>query len=217
VNKILEEKGCNYRISGVYMEMGIPSKVVFGVSRLGDELCGVVNNNWGYTVRYDYVCFFSLLLILVVSNGYASSNTPGKVISGWVEKVVIQGGIVKAKLDTGAKTSSIHAENIRYYKKQNKRRVSFEFVYTDAANNLQRVLMDRPVVRKTKIKTQDSQHERRGVISLDFCFDGRQQTAQFTLSDRSDYIYPVLLGRRFLKTVAVVDPDAEFLTLAACQ
>jgi len=36
VNKLLEEKGCSYRISGVDMEMGIPPKIVFGVSRLGD-------------------------------------------------------------------------------------------------------------------------------------------------------------------------------------
>jgi len=167
-------------------------------------------------VRYGCLHFFGLLLISVAFEGHASSNAPGKVISGWVEKVSIQGVTVKAKLDTGAKTSSIHAENVRYYKKKDKRHVSFDFAYIDASDNKQRVLMDRPVIRKVKIKTQGGQHERRGVVSLDFCFDGRLRTAQFTLSDRKNYIYPVLLGRRFLKTVAVVDSDASFLTLANC-
>jgi hypothetical protein len=43
------------------------------------------------------------------------------------------------------------------------------------------------------------------------------RTVEFTLADRSDLIYPVILGRRFMKSFLVVDPSETFLTKAACD
>lgn len=149
---------------------------------------------------------------------YASSKTPGKVIAGWVEKVGFgdEGAIIKAKLDTGAKTSSIHAENIEKFKKDDDHWVRFTLMLEDKKGKLHEIAMEAPRSRRVKIKNHDGDHERRVVVDLDFCFDGRQHTAEFTLANRSEYIYSVLLGREFLKGVAVVDPDATFLTKAAC-
>ncbi|MEZ5504604.1 MAG: RimK/LysX family protein [Gammaproteobacteria bacterium] len=44
-----------------------------------------------------------------------------------------------------------------------------------------------------------------------FMLDGHEYEAQFTLTDRSRFIYPVLLGRRFLEHAALVDPSRTYL------
>lgn len=144
---------------------------------------------------------------------------PAKVIAGWVEKVQIENLSydIKAKLDTGAKTSSIHASDIEPFKKEGKRWVKFTLHLTDSYGNSHKVILEKPRLRKASIKNNDGDHDLRYVVNLNLCFNGRNYLAEFTLADRSEYIYSILLGRRFLKRVAVIDPDETFLTLAECR
>ena len=67
-----------------------------------------------------------------------------------------------------------------------------------------------------RIKNSDGNHDRRSVVELEICFDGRKHVTEFTLADRSEYIYSVLLGREFMQGIAVVDPESTFLTQAVC-
>lgn len=162
-----------------------------------------------------FLFFFSLH----VSSAYGSSRTPAKVIAGWVEKISFPQDniVVKAKLDTGAATSSIHATNIKFFKKDKKRWVRFELVLKGANDQIiTTTKLESRNLRRVKIKNHDGDHELRGVVRLDFCFDGRLRQAEFTLTDRSEYIYPVLLGREFLEEVAIVDPSEVFRTLKNC-
>lgn len=150
---------------------------------------------------------------------FASSKTPAKVVSGWVEKVVIenQNYAVKAKLDTGAKTSSIHAENIELFEKDKKKWVRFTLVLPDEDQLLHRITLEKPRARRVKIKEHDGEHDRRPVVELDICFNGFHYDAQFTLVNRQEYIYSILLGRRFLNEKAIIDPDETFQTLSICH
>jgi hypothetical protein len=161
---------------------------------------------------------FAAVLILGAPLTHASSKDPGKVIAGWIEKISLPEPSItlKAKLDTGAKTSSIHATNIEQFKRDGKRWMRFDLVLTDVEDKQHTVHMERPKARRVAIKHTDGEHDRRAVVELDFCFDGRRRTAEFTLANRSDYIYSVLLGREFLTGVAVIDPEATFLTQADC-
>ena len=149
----------------------------------------------------------------------ADSRTPGKVIAGWVEKMTVLPWdiVVSAKLDTGALTSSIYAEDIERFEKDDERWVRFTLVLEDADDEGPRIETEAPLTRSVRIKDHDDPSSRRAVVELEFCFDGRRRRTQFSLADRGSFIYPVLLGRRFLEDVAVVDPAATFMTQAACR
>lgn len=159
-----------------------------------------------------------VLAMIAACPAAASSRTPGKTIAGYVEKMTLKPWdvTVSAKLDTGALTSSIHAQQIERFRKDDEKWVRFTLVLEDSKNVVHRIPVERPLERRVKIKEDDDEHDRRLVVLLDFCFDGREHSAQFTLNDRSNYLYTVLLGRRFLEGVAVVDPAESFLTQRNC-
>jgi len=154
----------------------------------------------------------------------ASTTSPApklkyaKVLAGWVENVIIPAWDIKAKakLDTGAKTSSINAQNVEFFKKDGSRWVRFELVFRLKGGKEQRIAMERPRLRRVKVKEHDGNHDRRAVVEIAICFDGRLFNPQFTLADRSEFLYDVLLGREFLSGVAVIDPDKTFQSLTAC-
>ena len=156
----------------------------------------------------------------------SSSEITEKRIMGWVENVYIgeSNTKLKAKLDTGAKTSSIHAKNIEYFKKDDQDWVRFKLsrkgrkAYVDKKGRPHpkklaiSITMERPLVRTTKIKRHKNQSMERPVVTLPIIIGGRPYEPEFTLTDRRKFIYPVLLGRRFLKDVAIVDSSKTFLT-----
>lgn len=155
-----------------------------------------------------------MLLLLMLSAGFAHAQT-SLSIAGWVERIqlVDSGFVLKAKLDTGAKTSSMHAKNIERFSKGGKPWVSFDIFGSDGQRETVRV----PLERNVKIKNHQGGFNYRPVVRLAFCFDGQPRSASFTLTDRERFIYPVLLGRRFLKGEALVDSAKTFLLTAACQ
>ena len=122
----------------------------------------------------------------------------------------------QALTHTGAKTSSIHAKNIKSFKKDGDHWLSFTLSLTDSDNNKHEIQMEKPEYRSTNIKNHDGNYDTRHVIKLDMCFNGHVESTEFTLADRSEYIYDILLGRRFLKMFAIVDSKRIFLTTAKC-
>lgn len=165
--------------------------------------------------RFSYA---ALLFALASTMALASSRNPGKVIAGWIEKVTVleTGDIIKVKLDTGAETSAINARVLKTFKRGGKRMARFELIL-DADKPGETVLLERERERRVRIKEGDGEYDRRVVVKLGICFNGRRYQTDFTLADRSDYIYPAILGRSFLEKVAVVDPDETFQTQARCE
>lgn len=160
------------------------------------------------------------LLALLPTACLARSAVHGKVIAGWVEKVaVLEGGGVytKAKLDSGAKTSSIHAEDVERFEKDGERWVRFTLVLEAVDDEVHRIPLEKPVQRNIQIKDHLDDPRRRPIVELPICFDGRTHHEHFSLADRSKFIYPVLLGRRFLDDVAVIDPGEIYLTSESCE
>lgn len=142
-----------------------------------------------------------------------------KQIAGWVERVTLLPGfeIALAKLDTGAKTSSIHAEDLERFEREGEAWVRYTLVLKESKTDVHRLRYESPVVRKVYIKDHEARPDARPVVELEFCMDGRRHAALFSLVDRSAFLYSVLLGREFLAGSFVVDPDATFLTGAACE
>ncbi len=144
-----------------------------------------------------------------------------KVILGWLEYIWLKPWQIKtkAKLDTGAKTSSIHAKNIEYFDKDGEPWVRFQFGSSTKLSNSKYkpgkskkvVTVEAPLYRNVIIKQHKRSNVERPVVLLPFIMGGVEYQAQFTLTDRSKFLYPVLLGRRFLKDVAIVYPDKTYL------
>ncbi|WP_165857321.1 ATP-dependent zinc protease [Marinobacter sp. JSM 1782161] len=125
---------------------------------------------------------------------------------GFVEWVVLQdsGVRLKARLDTGAKTSSLHAVNVEPFERDGEDWVSFELPLddhkdSDDAEDTHVVLQfERPVERTVLIKRKGAESQRRYVVNMDFCIAGKTHETQFSLTDRGRFHYGVLLGRRFM-------------------
>ena len=171
---------------------------------------------WMVATRW-FARVMGLVVLLAVAGARADT---AKVIAGWLEKVYLSaapGHEVTAKLDSGATTSSINARGIESFDRQGQPWVRFELVLRDEDDRVETLALERPVTRYVRIKEHDGNHDRRAVVELEFCFVGRWHKAQFSLVDRSEFNYPILLGRRFLAGTAVIDPGETFLTDPRCE
>ncbi len=129
-------------------------------------------------------------------------------IVGGVEDVAVDppGFKYQARIDTGAESSSIHAENIQLIERDGKRYVRFSLLNpeTDELQELERRLQ-----RKVLIKQQQGQFERRYVVKLWLTLGEIKERVDVTLSNRSDFEYPVLVGRNLLTDTAIVDVSQQ--------
>lgn len=136
-------------------------------------------------------------------------NSHEKQVMGWLETIFLQPGNLKvtAKLDTGAKTSSVHASKIEHFSKADNPWVRFTFSPDKDSDSIR---IERPLIRTAIIKERLSGSSKRDVVTLTFCKNGKDYETEFTLNDRSNFNYPVLLGRSFLAGNVLVDSSATF-------
>lgn len=108
---------------------------------------------------------------------------------------------IKAKIDTGAYTSSIHCSTPQIIGKK-KKRISFYIISKDKSKN---TLFVSDQFSERNIKNSFGQTERRFIIKTKVSIFGRRIETEFSLSNRANMKHPVLLGRKFLKTRFIVD------------
>jgi hypothetical protein len=145
------------------------------------------------------------------SGAVDSVGTAGHiVIMGWLESIHVQpwGVRLTAKLDTGAKTSSLHASRVEHFRKGDTNWVRFELYDQEAGK---KIMVERPLTRTAYIKERKAGVSPRDVVMMQLCKNGRTYDTEITLVDRSNFNYPLLLGRSFLEGVAYVDSGATFL------
>jgi hypothetical protein len=160
------------------------------------------------TVLYIALVFFCLPV-------YGSGDTSDLKILGWVENayLVDPGLELKAKLDTGAETSSLGARIIKKFKKDGKRWV--RFAVTDRESGEEFVLV-RQRVRTIGVVQHDGSRQTRPVVMLEICVDQTRMETEVSLIDRSEFNYPLLLGRSALASFALIDPGDVFLGESGC-
>lgn len=133
-------------------------------------------------------------------------------IYGWREFIRIQGveEKLKAKLDTGALTSSIHAEEKELFERDGKKWV--RFIVTDpSVKNPARTRIEAPLVRIARIKEPGGESTAREVVRLSFQIGERSLRGDFTLNNRSNMLAPVLIGRSTIKDLGWVDSSRTHL------
>lgn len=145
---------------------------------------------------------------------------PPKPIMGWVEQIQIGGveHMLKAKLDSGAKTSSIDAEIIRRFKRNGQSHVVFRVNFGADAGGEQ--LFEAPIKRWVRIKKKGNEQEgyiRRPVVEMTFCLGDRKIIEEVNLAERGNFIYPVLIGRNMLRDNILVDTSKTFTQRPSCD
>lgn len=142
--------------------------------------------------------FLTLSCCLIA--GVASAREV-KVI-GWVEEVLLTdvGIRVKAKLDTGAKTSSIDSKiiDIRKTGKKSKSHTGDTVLFSVDAIDGAPKTFEREIIRYVRIKLKGGGFVRRPVILMKFCIAGREVEEEVNLANRENFIYPVLVGRNMM-------------------
>ncbi len=159
-----------------------------------------------------YFQFFFLIVFFLSSFTAAAEHGKERIIAGWLETVVLSPWQIKlkAKLDSGAKTSSIHADNIERFKRDGKAWVRFDLPGKDHRKSVSQTI-EVPLLREVLIKRHRLPSVTRSVVELSFCINAHFYTTQFTLADRGNFNYPVLLGRRFLQNNILIDPAETFI------
>jgi hypothetical protein len=115
---------------------------------------------------------------------------------------------LKAKIDTGAKTSSLHAQDLTSFERDGKAWVRFSML---DPKTKKKIYFERPLIRNTKVKQQDTDLQLRPTVSMSISFGPIEEQVDFTLADRTGYLYQVLIGRNFLRDRAIVDVSRTFI------
>lgn len=140
--------------------------------------------------------------------------TPGEqTLVGWREWVGLPGvGVewLKAKVDTGAQTSSLHAFGLKEFERDGAPWVRFE-VHPWQRSADDAVTVELPVHDRRRVRSSSGHTERRIVVMLEVRLHGRTLPAEVTLTRRDAMGFRMLIGRELLAGDFLVDSAASFL------
>lgn len=132
-----------------------------------------------------------------------------KLLLGAAEWVWLKaaGKAFRARIDTGASTSSLSSANIETFERDGKNWVRFQLIEEGSPS----IEIESRLLRTVKIRQASMEKgERRYVVRLPLQLGEFIEEAEFTLADRANMRYPILLGREFLRDVAVVDVSKKY-------
>lgn len=137
-----------------------------------------------------------MLVTLYTTNLYAQN------IIGWLENITLinhsQQISIESKIDSGADHSSIHAEEITYFQKNDINWIRF----TTVSN----AIIEAPFVRYAQIKTKRVGVQNRPVVLLEICMGDERRKIEVNLVDRKHFSKPMLVGRSALSNF-LIDPN----------
>lgn len=153
--------------------------------------------------------YLIFLLCFLVGNSFAMSKT----IYGYVEKVELLDvkASLSAKLDTGAKTASLSAVDISKFEKNGEEYVKFAIPLKSGKIELIKKLLG-----EVKIKARAGEHLKnfmvsRPLIEMNIRLQEQTRKIKVNLTNRSRFLYPLLLGREaIVKFNAVIDPAIKY-------
>ncbi len=135
------------------------------------------------------------------------------MIIGWQEWVSLpdfQIPAIHAKIDTGADTSSLHADQIKRFRKAGQRWVSFEIHPLPEHPDI--VLFCRaPLMHRRVVKSSSGDREIRPVILTQLRLGDRQFEIELNLTNRDYMGCRMLLGRQALQQDILIDPSKAYL------
>lgn len=136
-----------------------------------------------------------------------------KLTIGWREWVQLPDlGLpwLKAKIDTGARTSCIHAFSVEPFTKNDELWIRFG-VHPHQGSTETEVYCESKVIDERIVSDSGGHQEQRFVISTQLVMGSQQWPIEITLTNRDNMRFRMLLGRTAMQEKASIDPAASFL------
>lgn len=137
---------------------------------------------------------------------------PPALTLGWREWVALpEYGVdtIKAKLDTGARTSSLHAIGMERFQRGGTEMVRFE-IHPEQRSRTKRVEVEAEVTDERWVRNSGGYRELRPVVETGVRIGDEVWTIELTLTRRDEMGFRMLLGRQALRKRAVVDPGSSY-------
>ncbi|MGG7035842.1 MAG: 30S ribosomal protein S6--L-glutamate ligase [Flavobacterium sp.] len=136
-----------------------------------------------------------------------------KVIVGseeWCSFPVLGIPTIKARVDSGAKTSALHAINIAPFIKNGENWVKFDI--NPIQNNIKTIIhCEAKLIGKRIVKSSSGFREQRYVIASELEIGGQHWSIEITLTNRDSMGFRMLLGREAMSGRVLVDPEQKYL------
>ena len=117
---------------------------------------------------------------------------------------------IKARVDSGAKTSALHAINIAPFIKEGQNWVKFDI--NPIQNNVKTIIhCEAPLVDKRIVKSSSGFREQRYVIQSVLDINDYKWVIEMTLTNRDSMGFRMLLGREAMSGRVLVDPEQQYL------
>ncbi|MGB2127910.1 MAG: 30S ribosomal protein S6--L-glutamate ligase [Flavicella sp.] len=131
----------------------------------------------------------------------------------WCSLPSLQIPAIKVRVDSGAKTSSLHALNIVPFKKNNEKWVRYD-VFPIQENRKVSVQCESKVIDSRFVKSSTGIAEKRYVIESSLTLGGQTWDIEITLANRDAMGFRMLLGRQAMIDKVIIDPAAENCTIS---
>jgi hypothetical protein len=132
---------------------------------------------------------------------------------GWREWIALPElgvGRIKVKVDTGARTSALHAFDVHVDETTDPPRVRFK-LHPIQRSTRETVTCEAPLKERRWVRSSNGKRERRPVIVTTLGILGARWPVEVTLTSRDLMGFRMLLGRQAIRRRVVVDPGRSFL------
>jgi len=127
----------------------------------------------------------------------------------WVKLPDLGLNAIKAKVDTGARTSALHAFKLRPFIENGKQRIEFS-IHPNQRDNETIVTCQADVLDERIVTDSGGHREKRWVITTTVTIAEHSWPIEMTLTDRDNMKFRMLLGRTALTKRALVDASASY-------
>lgn len=129
----------------------------------------------------------------------------------WVELPELGIAQIKAKVDTGARTSALHAFALRPFKEGDKEKICFD-IHPLQGNTQTVITCTADIIDRRSVSDSGGHREERFVIRTPIVIGDRSWPIEITLTERDTMLFRMLLGRSAIRRRFIINPARSFLT-----